>query len=62
MTNFEVLKQMPLKNFANMVFGIARRDCKNLKDFEAFLRKEIPQNLEETAQKALQNLQCPDIN
>ena len=62
MPNFEALKQMPLKNFANMVFEIVRRDCKDIKDFEDFLRKEIPQSLEETAQKALQNLQCLNKN
>ena len=42
-TNFDALKQMPLKEFANMVFEVVRRDCRNLKDFESFLRKEIPQ-------------------
>lgn len=45
-TNFDALKQMPLREFANMVFEIVRRDCKELKDFESFLRKEIPQELE----------------
>ncbi len=62
MTNFEILQQMPLESFANMIFEVTRRDCKNLKDFEAFLKKEIPQDLEKTAKKALQDLQCPDRN
>lgn len=53
---------MPLESFANMIFEVTRRDCKNLKDFEAFLKKEIPQDLEKTAKKALQDLQCPDRN
>ena len=45
-TNFDALKQMPLKEFANMVFEVVRSDCRNLKDFESFLIKEIKQELE----------------
>ncbi len=55
-TNFDALKQMPLKEFANMVFEVVRRDCRNLKDFESFLRKEIPQELEKTIEDALQEM------
>lgn len=61
--NFEILQQMPFKSFANMVFEVTRRDCRNLGDFEDFLRKEIPQNLEGQTIRTLhelQNLQCPD--
>lgn len=57
MTNFEALKQMPLKSFANMVFNVARRDCNNLEEFEAFLSQEIPKHLEPTVEKALQEMQ-----
>ncbi len=55
-TNFDALKQMPLKEFANMVFEVVRRDCRDLKDFESFLRKEIPQELEKTIEDALQEI------
>lgn len=64
MTNFEILQQMPLKSFANMVFEVTRRDCKSLEDFEAFLRKEIPNNLEENTIRTLhelQRLQRPEL-
>lgn len=57
MTNFEILQQMPLKSFANMVFEVTRCDCKSLEDFEAFLRKEIPNNLEENTIRTLHELQ-----
>lgn len=57
MTNFEALKQMPLKSFANMVFNVARRDCSSLEEFEAFLCQEIPKHLEQTVEKALQEMQ-----
>lgn len=56
-TNFEVLKQMPLKSFANMVFNVARRDSNSLEEFEAFLSQEIPKHLEQTIEKALQEMQ-----
>lgn len=57
MTNFEALKQMPLKSFANMVFNVARRDSNSLEEFEAFLSQEIPKHLEQTVEKALQEMQ-----
>lgn len=57
MTNFEALKQMPLKKFANMVFEVVRRDCKDVKDFEVFLGKEIPKELQGTMKEALQEMQ-----
>ncbi len=65
MTNFEILQQMPLQSFASLVFSITRRDCKSSEDFEAFLRKEVPQHLEESTKRTLhelQELQCPDRN
>ena len=58
MTNFEVLKQMPLNSFANMVFNVARRECETEKEFIQFLKKEIPEGLEEITNGALKNLQC----
>lgn len=64
MTNFEILQQMPFQNFANMVFEVTRRDCKGLEDFEAFLRKETPKNLEENTIRILhklQKLQRPEL-
>lgn len=58
MTNFEALKQIPLKNFASMVFDIANRECDTEKEFVQFLEKEIPEELEGTAKEALRKLQC----
>ena len=58
MTNFETLKQLPLKNFASMVFNIVTRDCKTETDFVAILEKEIPTELESIAKEALQVMQC----
>lgn len=58
MTNFEALKQMPLKNFANMVFDVAKNRCESLEDFEDFLKMKIRPDLEPTLKEALKNLQC----
>lgn len=54
-TNHEVLKQMPINSFANMIYTMATRDCKTLQEFEALLRREFP----EEGKRALQDLQCP---
>lgn len=62
MNNFEALKQMPLKSFANMVFHAVKRDCRSLEEFEVFLEKEVPETLEGTLKEALQKMQCPDEN
>lgn len=56
-TNFEALKQMPVSNFANVIFEVVRRDCRESSDFEAFLKKEVPKELESTLEEALQDLQ-----
>lgn len=64
-TKFEALQQMPLSSFASLVFSIIERDCKTLEDFEAFLKQEIPQHLEESTKRTLyklQELQCSDRN
>jgi len=64
-TKFEALQQMPLPSFASLIFSIIERDCKTLEDFEAFLKQEIPQHLEESTKRTLhelQELQCPDQN
>lgn len=62
MTNFEALKQMPINNFANMVFHVANKDCGTLEDFEEFLNKEISPDLEPTVKEALKNLQCSSMD
>jgi len=58
MTNFEALKQMPMKSFANLVFSGVKSECNTLTDFEEMLRREFPKNLE----GALQELQHPQDN
>lgn len=58
MKNFEILKQMPQKEFANMVFRVTRNDCDNLTDFEEFLDSDVPKGLEDTVKGALQTMQC----
>lgn len=55
MTNFEALKGMPMKSFANLVFGGVKNECSTLADFEEMLLREFPQDLE----GALQQLQYP---
>lgn len=62
MTNFEVLKQMPLKNFASMVFDITRLNCETEADFVAILEKKIPIELERVVKEALQVMQCSNPN
>ena len=57
MNNFDVLKQMPLKEFANMVFNVAKYDCKSLEEFEAILNREIPVEMEGEFKEALQKMQ-----
>lgn len=52
MTNYEVIKQMPLESFANLVYTIATRDCETLQEFETILRKEFPKE----GERALQNV------
>lgn len=56
--NFEAIKQMPVKNFANMIFHVAKYECQTEAEFEEFLNKDIPTELEESLKEALQNLQC----
>lgn len=41
MKHFEILKQLPQKEFANMVFSVARNECDSLTDFENFLDRDI---------------------
>ena len=62
MNNFDALKQMPLKPFANMAFDVARNKCETLADFEQFLDTDVPKELEDTVKGALQNMQCPNAN
>lgn len=57
MTNLEALKQMPLKNFAQMIFDIVKRDCETEDDFIEILEREIPIELEQTVKVALQSMQ-----
>ena len=57
MTNFEALKQMPINNFANMVFHVVNNEFKTRGEFEDFLNKEIPANLEPLLKENLENLQ-----
>ena len=47
-----------LKNQSCVLGGqVPYHDCKSLEDFEAFLRKEIPNNLEENTIRTLHELQ-----
>lgn len=62
MKNFDVLKQMPLKNYSSMVFNIVTHECKTEVDFEKFLDKEIPEHLEKEMKEALQEMQCSSSN
>ena len=62
MKNFEILKQMPQKEFANMVFRVTRNECNSLTDFEEFLDRNVPKELEDTVKGALQTLQCSSEN
>lgn len=62
MKNFDALKQMPLKNFANMVFNIVMQDCKTVEEFAAILDKEIPEKLEGEIKEVLQQMQHPSPN
>lgn len=62
MTNYDALKQMPLKNFASMVFYIVTHDCKTEEDLEVILSKEVPENLEGTMKEALQEMQRSSTN
>lgn len=62
MKNFEVLKQMPQKEFANMVFRVTRNECNSLTDFEKFLDSDVPKELEATVKGALQTMQCSSEN
>lgn len=62
MNNFDALKQMPLKPFANMAFDVARNKCETLEDFEKFLESEVPEDLKPVLKGALQNMQCPNAN
>jgi len=55
MKNFDALKQMPMKNFANLVFNGVKNECSTLADFEEMLQREFPEDLE----GALQQLQHP---
>jgi hypothetical protein len=58
MRNFDALKQMPLGDFAQMIFGVVRRECETEDEFVSFLEKEIPSDLEGVVKEALQRLQC----
>lgn len=58
MKHFEILKQLPQKEFANMVFSVARNECDSLTDFENFLDSDVPKELEDTVKGALQTMQC----
>lgn len=62
MTNFEAIKQLPEKSFANMAFDVVKNECETLEDFEKFLQMEIEPELEPTLKEALQNLQCSSTN
>lgn len=62
MKNFEALQQMPLKSFAGIIFTAIKEQCETEKDFETFLEKEIPAELEGVMKEALQNVQCSSKN
>lgn len=62
MNNFDAIKQMPLKDFAQLVFHVARFDCNNAEEFEAFLNKKVDVALERTVKEALQKMQCSNSN
>ena len=62
MKNFEVLKEMLLKDFANMVFHIVKYDCKSEEEFEAILNREVSSELESKLKEALQKIQCSGLN
>ena len=62
MTNFDAIKQMPAKDFANMIFHVVKYDCKTEADFEAFLVKEVQPELEDKMKEALQEMQCSSSN
>jgi hypothetical protein len=55
MTNFEALKQMPMKSFANLIFNGVKTECETLADFEDMLQREFSGELE----GALRQLQHP---
>ena len=58
MTNFEALKQMPMKSFANLIFSGVKKEYSTLEEFERMLEREFPEELE----GALQKLQHPESN
>ncbi|MCM1191986.1 MAG: hypothetical protein NC123_17050 [Butyrivibrio sp.] len=62
MTEFEALKQMPLNNFADIVFCALKEEDRTLEEFIDFLKEEIPEHLEVTLKKALHELQCLNEN
>lgn len=51
MTNFEALKQMPMKSFANLVFSGVKSECNTLADFEEMLERDFPGDLERALPK-----------
>lgn len=55
MSNHEALKQLPLSNFANLIFDIVKNQCVGLADFEEILKRDFP----EDGRGALQKLQNP---
>lgn len=58
MTNFEVLKQMPLKNFADLLYPVTQYDVKSKAEFVKFLESEIPAHLEGVVKTTLNMMQC----
>lgn len=58
MTNFEVLKQMPLKDFADLLYPVTQYDVKSKEDFVKFLESEIPAHLEGVVKTTLNTMQC----
>lgn len=58
MTGFEAIKQMPVKEFASVIFEAATKECKTAKDLEEILCREITGEAEEQLKEALHNMQC----
>ncbi len=56
MKNYDVLKQMPVRSFANMVFHIVKDECESLEDFENFLNKEIKPEFEALTKETLKEV------
>lgn len=55
MKNYDVLKQMPIPSFANIVFNVVKRECQTEEDFVAFLEKEYRRSWREPRKRRYKN-------